>query len=307
MFNNALRLNHNKNGHCNSCKSIFMVNRLSNTFAFPLLSLAFPDGLSRICYDFINPSPKRYLKISKDKIRFFIEYSNHSKKISTIIKDGYGKNSNLFGSIDGFTIKRYREPDELVSFELGKRHLISGYSDLWRSIQKEQKKSGIILDDLEMIIDEFKAIVNPKINSDFMLENNLNLKNKIMANTYTEKLFSEIFSEIKNIHSNNSRILSVGPNPIRRLDGINNNNYWGLFFTHSNYPMDNLNPDYFTLGNKENIEELKKTIEEMLNSDELLSKFKEFNEKKKAFDNLDETIYDRIDKLCHTVKKDKLD
>lgn len=76
------------------------------------------------------PSPKSFLKISKKSLQFFSEYADHSGKIVAIIKDGFGKNSDFFGSITGFSITKPMEP-EISFLEIAKRHLMSGYTDLW--------------------------------------------------------------------------------------------------------------------------------------------------------------------------------
>lgn len=222
--------------------------------------------------------------------------------------DGFGKNSNLFGSINGLTVTRYQEPDEIVSFELGKIHLMSGYKKLWRKIKQEQVESNIILNKLENIIDDFKLIIISEIDSDFELENNPNLVSNTMKNTYNEKLFLEIFNEINNILEGEPRDLSIGPKPIMKRDGIYRNDYWGLFFTYSKYYLDNSNPDYFAIGKKENIEELKGKIDELLKHTELSDNVKEFNRLKENFNNSNKKeIYEEIKDIYHTVNKDKMD
>jgi hypothetical protein len=128
-----------------------------------------------------------------------------------------------------------------------------------------------------------------------------------MKNCYNENLFLEIFSEINNRFGNKPRSLLIGHNPVRKRDGINNNNYWGLFFTYSQYYKDNENPNYFALGTKESIEKLKPTLEKMLDDTELSNKVKKFNSLEKEFNEVYKTdIFDKIVKIYSKVNTDKL-
>ena len=86
--------------------------------------------------------------------------------------------------------------------EIAKRHLISGYSDIWDFIIKNQSKSEGFLNDLDEIIKEFKDIIISEIGDDFVPNDNPDLESNEIKNTYYEKLFSETYNEI-NIRINN--------------------------------------------------------------------------------------------------------
>ncbi len=210
MFNNWFKLNRCRNADYIDYKSNCLDGRNSISFTFSYRFSTFITRIYRICYECYNPSAESFLKISKERIQFFSEYANHSKKIIKIIKDGFNQNSNLFGSVDGLEIKRYQESDEIGSFELGKKHLMSGYRDIWKSIKKTQSEAESILNNLDNIKEEFIKIVISEIGDDFIQNYNMDLNNEI-RNTYNENIFSEIYSEINNRINNGCRRLIRGP------------------------------------------------------------------------------------------------
>jgi hypothetical protein len=274
MFNHRSKLSYYKNGKNHSNSNRFLDNWVDINCIFTYIYNQGRNG-SRILNTIFFPSPKSYLKIAENPSQFFIEYTTHSKKVIKIIRDGYGKKSNLFGSINGFSITKYQEP-ETISFELGKRHLISGYKELWELIKQSQVEADKILDELENIIEEFKEIINSKIYNDFTFDSNYELMGNEIKNIYKENTFVEIFNEIKN---GNSRHLNIGLDPILQIDREHSIDFYTLSFTHKTLAKDNLNNDYFAMGKKENIEKLEKNINILLSCPELNDKIVEYDNK----------------------------
>jgi hypothetical protein len=245
--------------------------------------------------------------MAQNPSQFFNDYADHSKKIIKIIKDGYGrKNPYILGSIEGFTIKRFQEP-EMLFLEIAKRHLISGYSYVWSLIMENQSKSEGLLDDLERTQEEFKRIIIREIGEEFVLDDDPDLQGIETKNTYYERLFSEIYGEMTIRHNGESRHLLRGQSSIRKRDGYHKN-YFRLYFTYDIHSLDESDKIVIAVGDEKSIENLQGSICRLLDSGLLDQEFRDFNNQSDFFYKLSkETIYHEIDNIYSKVLKNPLD
>ncbi|MDN5868283.1 MAG: hypothetical protein L0H55_12925 [Candidatus Nitrosocosmicus sp.] len=223
-----------------------------------------------------------------------------------MLQDGYGKNNSYFGSVNGLIINKPQEP--VISFlEIVKRHLRTGYSEIWSLIAERNRKSEQTLAEIENIIEEFKNTIKSKVDIDFILEEKPNLGINEMKNTYQESLFVEIFNEINNIKNNLPRNLESTLKSIRKLDGMNSNNYYILYFTYTTHYPDKIYEDYFAIGKKEDVEKLKEIITDLLKSNELNNKVKEYDDKIEYFKEIsNDDIYKKIKEIYDSTIQDPL-
>jgi hypothetical protein len=305
MFNNWFKFKYFKNEKIFSNSSRFFSNWSNN---IPIFVFSYNKGrvVYRVFHTYFFPSPTSYLKMAENPTQFFRDYADHSKKILSIIKDGYGrKNPYILGSIEGFTINKYQEP-KMSFLELAKRHLISGYSDTWDLIIANQSISEGILYDLEGTQEEFKEIIISKIDDEFHLDDNPDLLSNDTENTYYENLFSEIYNEMTIRNNNESRHLLRGSPSIRKRDG-HIKNYSTLYFTYDPQGLDTTDKIVIAIGDERSIETLQGNILGLLDSSVLNQEFREFNDKRDSFYKMNkENIYSKIDNIYSTAIRDPL-
>lgn len=290
MFNNWLNLKHSLNATWRKNRNLFIYFRNYNfrSLCNILIKKSFRYNFFHYRNDCIihhklcNPSNKNYYKYGEKTSRFFSDYADHSIKIASYIKKGYGINNQEFlGSVNGFEIKYPKEP-QIKNIGKAKIHLEKDYPSIW-----------ILKNRVKEISKDHLNLINTVINQNFRRRIRQILSN-FRQNNYPDEIFDEVLKEIQNNMNEERRKLKI-------KQSSNTFFFEGYFESDRNIPIINTNYDYNRINEVHN--EFNQIINSLINDNELIALVTEYNRECYDFYNNDERneFFNQINQLYNNI------